>query len=331
MRPVNFLVTLLIIFSFLFLASLSFFFYFDKYSDQSKTVEIPRGMSLKTISGLLEERNLIRDKKLFFAFVLLNGTHEELKAGEYEFPQGSSINDIHNILIKGSALLRGITIPEGFTVNQIAELLEEKKILSQDKFYELANNKNYIKEKLGIEVDSLEGFLFPDTYSFNKNESAEIVINTMINKFYEVYNSIEKNNKLNLSLLEYVTYASIIEKETGVDSERVMVSAVIKNRLERGMKLECDPTVIYALGENYDGRLRRKHLQYISPYNTYVITGLPKGPIANPGKESLYAAFNPSDDDYLYFVSKGDGSHFFSNNYKTHVNAVNKFIRNKKN
>ncbi len=184
---------------------------------------------------------------------------------------------------------------------------------------------------MGIEVDSLEGFLFPDTYSFNKNESAEIVINTMINKFYEVYNSIEKNNKLNLSLLEYVTYASIIEKETGVDSERVMVSAVIKNRLERGMKLECDPTVIYALGENYDGRLRRKHLQYISPYNTYVITGLPKGPIANPGKESLYAAFNPSDDDYLYFVSKGDGSHFFSNNYKTHVNAVNKFIRNKKN
>ena len=320
----TFFLLLIAVVSFLF-----YVFYLDKYSVSSINVEIKRSMGLGAISKLLEEKKVVRDENLFLAFVVLNGVQNELKAGEYEFKPKLSVSEVKTILIKGRTVLRRVTIPEGYTLNQISQVLENKGILSKEEFLELAKNREYIKNKLGVEANTLEGFLFPETYLFSKNQLAEAVINKMVDKFFEVYNSTENNNGLDLNLLEIVTYASIIEKETSMDSEKKMISAVIKNRLEMGMKLDLDPTVIYALGDSYKGRLTKKDLTFSSPYNTYVNKGLPSGPIANPGKESIEAALNPADVDFLYFVSKGDGSHFFSNNYRSHVNAVKKYILKK--
>lgn len=333
MKTLSILFSILIFITIFAVVLATYSFYSDNYSQENSSVLIPKGAGLKSISSILEENYIVRDKRLFWLFVLLNGTENNLKAGEYEFDSDLSINEIHRILLEGRAKLISVTIPEGYTINQITEVLVSNNVVNKEEFYKLINNKDYINQKLGIEVESFEGFFFPETYYFNKNESPEVIINTMVDKFFEVYNSIENNNDLQLNLVELVTYASIIEKETGVDSERTLVSAVIRNRLKKGMRIECDPTVIYALGDKYDGRLRRKDLEYVSPYNTYVIVGLPIGPIANPGKESLHAALNPADKDYLYFVATGDseGTHYFSSNYRSHVNAVNKYIRNRKN
>ena len=188
--------------------------------------------------------------------------------------------------------------------------------------------KKHTKKYFKANIKSLEGFLFPDTYSFNKNEKPEFVIDTMVKRFREVFDQIEGSQFHDE--VEVVTRASIIEKETPLNSEKPLVSAVIDNRLKIGMRLACDPTVIYALGDEFDGNLTKKDLKYQSPYNTYVVSGLPPGPIASPGKESLEAAMNPANVNYLYFVSKGDGSHYFSDNYRSHVNAINKYIRNRR-
>ena len=180
---------------------------------------------------------------------------------------------------------------------------------------------------LGTNAGSLEGYLYPDTYYFPKNSNADGVIKVMADRFKAVYKEFDNNDKKNLSDHEIIILASMIEKETGVNSERNLISAVFHNRLKRGMRLECDPTVIYGLGTSFDGNITKENLKNTTPYNTYQIKGLPAGPIANPGKESIDAAMNPSDVDYLFFVSKGDGTHVFSSNYRNHINAVNKYIK----
>ena len=176
---------------------------------------------------------------------------------------------------------------------------------------------------------SLEGFLFPDTYFFARGCSAERVIETMLDRFREASATLGIANA-EADIKEIVTIASLIEKETAFPPERSLVSAVIRNRLEKGMKLEFDPTVIYALGEKFDGNIRKKDLSFPSPYNTYVISGLPPGPIAAPGLDSIRAALEPADVDYLYFVSNGDGIHVFSSTYGDHVNAVNRLLKKTK-
>ena len=178
-------------------------------------------------------------------------------------------------------------------------------------------------------MPTLEGYLYPDTYSFPKSVVTNEVIITMVDNFKGVYENLSNEKNIRLSDHQVVILASMIEKETGAPSEREDISAVFHNRLKKGMRLECDPTVIYGMGDSYKGNIRKKDLLTKTPYNTYQIYGLPAGPIANPGKEALHAALNPSDVKYLFFVSKGDGSHYFSTNYRSHVNAVNKYIRNR--
>ena len=302
--------------------------YLDKL-DSDQIVEIKRGSGTRRIASELEKRGIIRNKDLFFVLTVIKGARHSLKAGEYEFGKGESLNSILNKIIEGRVRLRKITIPEGKNIYEISSILGENDIADPEKFLSLVKDPDYVKAETGIDANSLEGYLFPDTYYFPKNAGTTKVVKAMTQHFFRVFNTLKKeSSKSNLNDHDIVILASMIEKETGYDPERELISAVFYNRLRIGMKLDCDPTVIYGLGKNYDGNLTKKDMQSDNPYNTYKIRGLPPGPIANPGRESLKAALNPADKDYLYFVSKGDNTHVFSRTYGEHIRAVNKYIRN---
>lgn len=295
---------------------------------QKVILEIPKHSGLKDIALKLESEGVIKSHNLFILSVLLRGDKGKLKAGEYEFGLRDSLNRIVEKLVNGDVVVHQITIPEGFTINEIAELLERDDVMSKEAFLEKARSSEFAKEFLGdFSLPSFEGYLFPDSYSYKKGITPEELIRMMVARFKEVYMPLRaKSGELDLTDREIVTLASIIEKETGNGHERPLVSAVFHNRLKLGMRLESDPTVIYGM-DGFDGDLRKKDLQTETAYNTYVIFGLPPGPISNPGRESLEAALNPMQVNYLYFVSKGDGTHEFSSNYRDHQRAVTEYQR----
>jgi len=326
------LYTLPVLVLFLIIFAISFYYlvFLDSYSNETKIVEIPKGSTLRKIGGILKDNKLIRNKTLFLVSAYLNGKSNSLKAGEYEIHSGSSLESIIKKFANGDVYLRQVTIPEGKSIKETAEIFEKNGFAEKEEFYKLSTDPAYVRELTGKNIATLEGYLFPDTYSFPKSVETKDVIIAMVDNFKRVYENLSNRNNTKLSDHEVVILASMIEKETGVDYEREDISAVFHNRLKKGMRMECDPTVIYGMGDKYKGNIRKKDLLTKTPYNTYQIFGLPAGPIANPGKEALHAALNPSDVNYLYFVSKGDGSHYFSTNYRSHVNAVNKYIRNRK-
>ena len=312
------------------LLALSAWFYFlDGYSAETKIVEIPQGLGLSAIAEKLEVEGVIRKAEVLFLSAFLSGTQRKLKHGEYAFSAGEAPYAVHRKLRRGEVYLRKVTFPEGITLARMAGILDASRIVSREEFLAVAQNGEYSAKKLGADVPSLEGFLFPDTYFFARDCSAEKVIETMLERFREAYATLGIADP-QPDIREIVTIASLIEKETAFAPERPVVSAVIRNRLRKGMKLEFDPTVIYALGEKFDGNIRKKDLSFPSPYNTYVVPGLPPGPIAAPGLDSIRAALDPADVKYLYFVSNGDGVHVFSNTYGDHVNAVNRLLRKEK-
>jgi len=291
--------------------------------DKRITLEIERGAGLNMISKKLMDYGVINNDKIFMVYALLKGNYNILKAGEYEFHPNETISRIYNRLIEGDVVLKSVTIPEGLNSMEIADLLDEKGLFDRQDFIDVLNNKSLVKELLGEHTDSFEGYLFPDTYSYTDDLTPEQLTRMMAKQFNRVVSSLDMNsNGLQLSEEEILILASMIEKEAGNENEREIISAVFHNRLMKGMKLESDPTVIYGLGESYDGNLTKGHLNTTTEYNTYTNLGLPPGPISNPGKESIVAALNPAKVDYLYFVSKGDGSHEFSTNYSDHQRAV---------
>lgn len=328
-RLLLYIVPALVLILIIFAITFYYLVFLDGYSSETKIVEIPKGASLRKIGGILEDNKLIRNKTLFLVSAYLYGNSSSLKAGEYEIHSESSLESIIKKIAIGDVYLRQVTIPEGKSIKETAEIFDNKGFADKDDFYKLATDPAYARELTGTDIATLEGYLFPDTYSFPKSVETEEVINAMVDNFKRVYENLSSEKNIRLSDHQVVILASMIEKETGAESEREDISAVFHNRLKKGMKLECDPTVIYGMGDSYKGNIRKKDLLTKTPYNTYQIYGLPAGPIANPGKEALHAALNPSDVNYLYFVSKGDGSHFFSTNYRSHVNAVNKYIRNR--
>ncbi|MBI4666405.1 MAG: endolytic transglycosylase MltG [Nitrospinae bacterium] len=288
-------------------------------------VEIRKGESVKTIATALEKAGVISSPALFRLESRLAGTSGKLRAGEYLLRRDQSIRQTILALVEGKSMLRKITIPEGLSVRQIAQLLEKEGVASAKDFEQAAMNPELLK-KHNVPAVSAEGYLFPDTYHFVKNTSAGMVAGVMVETFFEkiptalpetVWKDPEKLHKT-------LTLASIIEKETGADAERSMVAAVFMNRLEMGMPLQSDPTVIYAIPD-FDGDIRKKDLRHDSPYNTYTRRGLPPGPIANPGLASLQAVLNPAPGGYLYFVSKNDGTHKFSETLDEHNSAVRKY------
>lgn len=308
---------------------LAIFFYFTYLapSSQKRTIlEIPKGQGVSGIGLRLEQAQVIKSDELFIFYVVVKRAQNKLKAGEYEFQPGDSMTQVIERLIKGDVIARKITIPEGLTIDQIGELLDLNGVISKEEFLKKAKSINFARELVGESISSFEGYLFPDTYSYSKGISSEELIRVMVSRFKKVYWSLKTRYRAeNLTDHEVVTLASIVEKETGSAFERPLISAVFLNRLRLGMRLESDPTVIYELGSDFDGNLTKENLRTGASYNTYKTIGLPPGPISNPGKDSLESALNPAKVNYLYFVSKGDGTHYFSSHYGDHQEAVFKY------
>ncbi len=293
-------------------------------------VEIQRGESVQKIAMTLKEKGIIRKRLVFLLAYKLLYPRESLKAGEYEFILPLSLKDFLNKLIEGKVYLHPLVIPEGLTRGEIAELLESMNFFKKEEFLE-ATLQTQLISSLDTDALDLEGYLFPDTYFVPKGISAFEFASMMVSQFKTVFNedSRRRTSELRMTTREIVTLASLIEKETSLPEEKKLISSVFHNRLRRGMKLDCDPTIIYFLKKegkykNSNG-LKKKDLSLDNPYNTYIYPGLPPSPICNPGRDSLQAALFPSNEQYLYFVSKNDGSHHFSQTYPEHQRAVQKY------
>jgi len=299
--------------------------------NKEKIFMIKKGASLKKVAADLKREGLIKNQYLFILMAVIKRECANIKAGEYSLNLLMSPIDIFNALISGAVKTYSLTIPEGFTAEQIAHSLEAKALMNKEKFIELVTDKN-VAASYNINGPGLEGYLFPDTYIISKDMEGRDLIDSMVRRFRLVFKEEagrqESTEVQSLSEREIVTLASIVEKETASPEERPLIASVFLNRLKRGMRLESDPTVIYGLKE-FDGDLTRKNLLTPNPYNTYIIYGLPPGPIGNPGRESLKAAINPAKTDYLYFVSKNNGTHYFSRTLSEHNRAVYKYQKKK--
>lgn len=295
-------------------------------SPQEIIIDIPKGTSVITLAHQLKSKGIITNAFVFRLMYQVYYQNTPIKAGEYKINTPISIKDLLRLLTRGQIYLHSVTIPEGLTRFEIALLLEKKLgFFSADKFIAATEISSLI-EDLDPQAPNLEGYLFPETYSFPKGTSPQSVVRTMVNQFRRVFTATwqTRASQLGFSIREIVILASLIEKETSQPEERKLISAVFHNRLKKKMKLDCDPTIIYALKlqGKYKGRLGWKDLKLDSPYNTYLYPGLPPGPIANPGRAALEAALYPAKVDYLYFVSRNDGTHIFSRTLQEHNKNV---------
>lgn len=292
-------------------------------------LSIPKGVSVAQIARMLEEKEVIPSMLGFRLLVRVTQKGSHLKAGDYLFEEGLKPLEVLEIIASGRVELLSVTVPEGQNLKQIFSILKKSIFnqLNENDWNELITQEKWIK-KFSIPTKNLEGYLFPSTYHYGKDIKPVELIDSMLTTFSKQVNQdmIEQAKSYGFNLHQWVTLASIIEKETGVPKERPMIARVFMNRLRLGMLLQTDPTVIYGI-ENFNGNLRRTDLETDTPYNTYMRPGLPPGPICSPGLESLKAVLNPAEGDYLYFVAKGDGSHHFSKTLEEHNKAVNFYQR----
>ena len=292
---------------------------------EDRLIAIPAGQSFHVTTEALAAANIINSPYKFKLVARLKGYDKKLQAGEYELSANMSPAKILQKMVNGDVRLYRLTIPEGLNLRQISELVDDAGLASRNRFVAAATSAEFASE-LGLNAATFEGYLFPETYFFPKHISIRAIISTMVNRFRQIFDATwqQRAEELGFSVHQIVILASIIEKETGAPFERPIISSVFHNRLSKKMRLESDPTVIYGL-KDFNGNLKRKHLETPTPYNTYKIKGLPTGPIANPGKASLEAALYPADTKFIYFVSKKDQTHQFSTNFKDHQRAVQKY------
>ncbi len=292
-----------------------------------RTVDVPDGATFRDVAALLEKEGLLASRWPFLLLGKLQGADRRVVAGEYVLHPGMTSREILSILVEGRVVLRTVTIPEGYTVAQIADLLSQTGVADPGEFLKAVRDRGFIRT-LGIEAPSLEGYLFPNTYRFARRTDAKEVAAVLVEGLRRAF-TVEWRDRasdIGLSVHQVLTLASVIEKETNTEGEYELVSAVFHNRLRRGIPLQSDPTVIYALGA-FDGDLKKRDLSVASPYNTYRVAGLPPGPIANPGAKAIRAALYPAPVPYLYFVSRNDGTHVFSTTLAEHNRAVEKYQR----
>lgn len=285
------------------------------------TVLIPRGAGVRQIGALLAEQGVLQDDIRYLIYLRLTGLGPKLQAGEYRFTPGMTLRQALDKMATGDVLHHFVTIAEGLHLQQIAAVFAQGDWVDANKFLGLARDRAFIRG-LGLDVPTLEGYLFPDTYAMVRGVREDELLRQMVQRFQQVWESLPGKSASELNRHQVLTLASIVEKETGQASERPLIARVFLNRLELGMPLQSDPTVIYGLGATFSGNLRRADLQDASPYNTYVIPALPPGPICSPGKAALEAVLQPAMAKALYFVSKNDGSHVFSNTLAEHNRAV---------
>ncbi|MBS0014299.1 MAG: endolytic transglycosylase MltG [Desulfobacterales bacterium] len=297
--------------------------------DRPVELVIKPGQSFKDVTAMLREKGLIKHPSKFRILAIYQKATTRIKAGEYRIPGGMSPNQIIQQLGEGRVHLHRVTLPEGLTIHETAQRVADAGLCEKSEFTRAATDPE-LAGQMGLSAKTTEGYLFPETYYFEKPVSAATIVRTMVSRFHSVFSDQWKQraDKLGFSVHEIVTLASIIEKETGAPEERKTVSSVFHNRLERGMRLDSDPTVIYGI-EDFDGNLTRKHLRTPTAYNTYTRRGLPPGPIANPGQASLHAALYPAETPYLYFVADSENSHYFSTTLKEHNRAVRKYQLNR--
>lgn len=298
-------------------------------SEKSVTVSIPPGSSVRQIAGILDEAGLVKEDIRFLIIAKVSGLAAKLPAGEFALPTGRKPLELLRDLAAAKPVLHSVTIPEGWNRFEIAAAMEDNGWCSRDEFLQLTEDPKFI-ERFGFgDLTSLEGYLFPDTYFMTRSEfQAEKIIAVMVNRFQKIWKEIVPAGTAGVDRNRTVILASIVEKETGASTERAKIAGVFVNRLRTGMKLQSDPTVIYGV-ENFSGPITKKQLQTSTPYNTYVIPGLPQGPICSPGRESLLAVLQPEDHKFFYFVSQNDGTHYFSRSLKEHNRAVRKYQRKK--
>lgn len=292
-----------------------------------KFVLLKPGFSTHRIAAELKSAGVIRNEKAFLLWHYLH-RHRSLKAGEYLFERPASTVDVYRRLVRGDIYVHTVVIPEGFTLFDIAQAMQDAGLGPREEFLKIAQQETSLIQDLAPQATSLEGYLFPDTYEFTRTQSPREMVAAMVRHFRQVANSIG----LTSDVQKTVTMASIVERETAVPDERPLVAGVYYNRLARHMALGADPSVAYAelLNGTYAGSLHHADLSISSPYNTYRNLGLPPGPIANPGKSALEAAMHPEPTEYLYFVSDANGHHRFARSLEEHnknITAYRKALR----
>ena len=319
---------------YLFVISLTFYLTVNYWPqtniDSMKKVRIDHGATLSNISDKLNKRGLVTNKWVFEFLTKIKGLEKSMQAGTFRLSNVHTNNDVIKNIVFGSPDRKKITFLEGWNMNQVASHLSKELNFNYSEVLKLFSDEKLIKE-LQINSNTLEGYLFPETYYFFEGVDEISVIKRLVKEHKRFWNdaNISKADSLGFTSYEIITLASIIEGEAIYDSERSIISAVYHNRLKIGMKLQADPTVQYIIDDG-PRRLLNRDLRIKSPYNTYMYQGLPPGPINSPGRQSLIAALNPQNNDYLYFVAKGDGYHTFSRNEKEHERAKRAFQRVRK-
>lgn len=290
-------------------------------------VDIPSGIAFSHVSRLLHQKGLLGSEWFFQVLGRVQQVDRKIIPGEYELHAGMRPTVLLAKLVNGEVYQHSVTIPEGYNVVQIADILDKKGLADKREILRLNRDPAFFRS-VSIKADTLEGYLFPDTYRFARYTPPEFIVRTFVSRFHEMVTpELQAQAKsMGMTLQEVLTLASVIEKETGLATERALVSGVFHNRLRRNIPLQSDPTVIYAL-EYFDGNIRKADLSVNSPYNTYKVRGLPPGPIANPGLAAIQAALYPTPSDFVYFVSRNDGSHKFSATLAEHNKAVDKYQR----
>lgn len=298
---------------------------FRGYREPAVFVDVPSGVGPATIGERLVGAGVVRDALTFRGAVLLSGRARDLKAGEYRFDQPLTAAEVVDRLVRGDVYRRPITFREGLTIDEMAAVFQADGFGQAEEFRKAAADSTLVRDLDGS-ARNLEGYLFPETYALPRGAAAAALVEQMVSLFKRALTPAVRAGfaKQGLTVREAVTLAALVEKETAVAAERPIVAAVYLNRKKIGMPMQADPTVIYALqlAGRYDGNLRRDDLQFDSPYNTYRYPGLPPGPIAAPGSASLQAAAAPADVDFLYFVSRNDGTHVFARTLDEHNRNV---------
>lgn len=306
-----------------------YFLYQQKYTGPDVVFTVQQGDTFGVVNARLARQDIISNPRLFHWMARYKGVMGKLRAGPFTIPSQSKMEDVLNVLIYGQPNLNAVTIPEGRNMYQVAQLFETAGFGTKESFVELCKDPNFI-QAMGIEGATLEGYLFPETYKFVPGTSQRDIITAMVQQFRRRVGDLNKGHAF-LKPHEVVILASVVEKETGAKEERPQIASVFLNRLRKRMRLESDPTTIYGMWERYTGNIRRDDLQQLTPYNTYKIPALPMGPIANPSYEAIQAVMAPANTEFLFFVSKNDGTHQFTTNYADHQRAVDEWQRNRAN
>ncbi|GMR05869.1 MAG: endolytic transglycosylase MltG [Gammaproteobacteria bacterium] len=296
----------------------------------SRNITVAHGATMRGFAEQLVYDGLLEEKWSFLFWARYRNLSSSLKAGEYKVPADATMNDLLHLVTSGQVIDYPVTFIEGWSFKQLREALAKQKNLRQT--IEKMDDEAIMKA-IGAEGQYPEGRFYPDTYHYTSTMTDLDVLRQAYGKMNRLLSYEWEKRASDLPLKnrnQALILASIIEKETGAEIERTLIAGVFINRLRKGMLLQTDPTVIYGMGDSYEGNIRRKDLRKDTPYNTYTRTGLPPTPIAMPGGEAIKAALHPAETDALYFVAKGDGTHYFSSSLREHINAVNKYQINKR-